>query len=118
MKVKRKTPRTEMVYHAIIRKLASFYRTMAIDEGVPSDILDIQLTQYAVLCARVEFEEGEVDFNLSSPRDDEGAIQAEIEKYMDTQHIEKIVEALAAIRKEDRPVDDVTAPDAPDDKKK
>lgn len=118
--IKPRTPRVDMHQSIIIDRMGAFWQQLATDEGVPENVLDIELTKFAILSTRADFGGG-VDFDLALPADTPEVIRDKFLAYLDTKNIDQIEKANAAIRAKDAPVNSATAPDAPpaeDTKKK
>lgn len=115
MKVLKRTPRTDLRYQGFLRKMVPVLARVAEDNGVPQEAADDALESFAWLSARVEFEKGEVDFPLALPSDTPEQIEASFNQYLDTEHMDRVTAARAAIRESDRPTSPASAPAPPED---
>lgn len=104
MKIKPKTPRTEMTFYAISGKMAGFFEQLGEELGFGSQAVDRELTRYASICARVEFDKKEVDFEVAIPTDTAEQIRAKFTGYMDTKQYLLVEEAERQIAMADLPL--------------
>lgn len=104
MKIKPKTPRTEMTYHAITAKMSTFYEHLADELGFGPEAVDLELIKFAAVSARVEFEKKEVDFEVAIPTDTVEQIREKFSGYMDTKQYLLVEEAERQIAMADLPM--------------
>lgn len=115
MKVLNRTPRTDLRYGGYLRKMAAILEQVAQENGTPIEAADDALEGFAWLSSRVEFETGEVDFDLARTTDTAEEIKVKFDKYLDTESMRQVNAARVAIREKDRPADPVNAPVPPKD---
>lgn len=109
MKVTKRTPRTEMVFGAVLKHSEGLAETLAEAlEVAPADVQS-QLSTFIWISCNVEFENGDVDWQPASALDDEATLAAKFLRYMDSE-IEPINTAARLITERDRPYDDELAP--------
>jgi len=111
MKILKRTPRTDLRYHGFMRKMGAILNQVAEENGVPKEAADDALEAFAWVSARVEFEVGEVDFELAQTSDTSEKIHDKFQKYLDTERMDQVTAARTGIRESDRPANPVTAPD-------
>jgi hypothetical protein len=117
MNIKRKSPRTVLAYQTFIRRANEFITQLAEEEGYEEGILDVEAINYLVLSARVEFDKGEVDFELLTLKDETEEAQVKFLQYLETEHYQIVEQAVDEINKLDAPVDRALAPEPPAQKK-
>lgn len=113
MQIKKRTPRTELEYDVILSKMGEILTEIAQTLNAQDYWVDRVMTQYARLSARVIFSENEVDFDLIDPTDSSNVIRAKFERYLDSEQIAVIEQALEAMISADLPTDLALAPEAP-----
>lgn len=113
MQIRKRTPRTEMEFDVIASKMGDHMRDIASELDAQEFYVDRVMTQFVRLSNRVVFEEGEVDFEIASPDDPPAVICGKFDRYLDSEHLDKIEEALTLILETDMPHDPVTAPTPP-----
>lgn len=105
MKIRPKTPRTEMVHSALIAKMGEFYKALGQELGVGSEAVDKELTRFAALSARTEPEsKGEIDFELAVVTDTPEQIREKFMVYIDTKCYGVVDAAMDGILIADRPI--------------
>lgn len=105
MKIKPKTPRTEMAHQCLINKMATFYEALGEEMGYGKEAVDTELSHFSALSARVEFNgKGEIDFDLALPTDTPEQIRVKFLRYCETQHYRKVEDALQKIAQLDMPL--------------
>jgi hypothetical protein len=104
MKIKTKTPRTEMTHQSLVHKMTSFYETLAEELGYDAVAVDMELSRFATLSARVEFDKGEADFSLALPTETTEQIKTKFLQYIDTEKMPVIDEAFRRIVQQDLPL--------------
>lgn len=115
MKVLTRTPRVDLRYGGFLRKMIPLVEQVAAENGTPRDAADDALEGFAWLSARVEFEKGEVDFDLALTGDTPEQVKVKFDQYLDTKCMQQVLAARTAIRETDRPADTATAPAPPED---
>lgn len=118
METLKRTPRTELVYRALLVKMSEVLDETAVEIGVDQRLVDDAMEIFAWISARSAFDPGEVDFELAKPSDTPDEIKTKFLIYMDTACIEKIEAAKSKLREMDRPVDPDIAPLGGDKEKK
>lgn len=119
MIVKSKTPRTEMHHQCLIDKMSTFYEALGEETGFGAAAVDTELSRFASLSARVEFEKDEIDFELALPMDTPEQLKLKFLAYADTQKYQLVEACFARIVLADAPlVTEEKAPQSPDPKKK
>ena len=104
MRIKTKTPRTEMAFFAITVKMNSFLNELGEELGVGPVAVDVALTRYATVSTRVEFDKKEVDFELALPTDTPEQIRKKVGGYMDTANYIAVEDAARQIDQLDMPL--------------
>lgn len=104
MEILKRTPRTDMNGDAIRDKMATFHEKLAEELGIPVNIVDGYLVDFARLSSRVIFESGEIDFALANARDTAQQIAENFIHFIDTSCMETVEMAEKAIADRDRPV--------------
>lgn len=118
MKVKRRTPRTEMHFAAIVDKMTPFYKELAKEEGVEETVVDQSLSKFARLSSRVELNgKEELDFEFASLSDTPDQVKEKFVAYLDSEHLDQIEEIRREMRGEVA-TDPATAPTPPEDAEK
>lgn len=119
MKVKKRTPRSDMYYEAIVGKMAEFYEGLAQELGLPASSVDRQMTVFAILATRIEVDGDQLDFEFPLPIDSPEDIKAKFLRYLDTEQMAWVDAALDAKNAYDRPkVETALTPVAPPDAEK
>lgn len=116
MKVLKRTPRTEMRYEALIRKVLQFFDEMVEGSGEEATTMDLAVTHFARLSSRIE-PNGKSKIGLAAPGDDPETIRAKFENFLDADWGE-VEEMTRAIRNHDAPADPATAPEPPEESEK
>lgn len=105
MKIRPKTPRTEMMLSAMLAKMGEFFEALGEELGVGALAADKELTKFATLSARAELErKGEIDFELAVVTDTPDQIKAKFMRYIDTQCYGVVDAAMDSILIADRPI--------------
>lgn len=115
MKVLKRTPRTELAHKTILTRMSEVFEQVVEELGAPRHLVDEAMSQLALVSARVEFEKDEVDFQNVLPTDGAETVLSKWAKYLDTERIDRMEQALQMIRNADRPVEAATAPVPPRD---
>lgn len=110
MRVSKRKPITEMRAQALAGSIAPRLEQLAEELKLPTQIVDLALWNFIQLSARVEFEMGEVDFELPLATDDAEAIATKFVRFAASECQEKIDQARRAMEALDRPVDPATGP--------
>lgn len=118
MQIKHRTPRTDMQYDSIIRKMAEILDEMIEREGVASNIADRHLTRFAELSCRIDANGDKLDFEFAAFTDEPAVIKDKFLAYLDSECVEWIDQARRAIFESDKPSDPVTAPAPPASREK
>jgi hypothetical protein len=114
MKVLKRTPRTDLMLDGILIRMSELLSPVAEELGVPTFKADEALTTFARLSARVAFDTGEIDFSPVEPGDGADQIHAKFNVYLDTECMETVIKALAAVSESDRPAEPMSAPAPPE----
>ncbi len=102
MKISKRTPRSDMHYDAILQKMFSFFTEMAEQEGVDETTIDGALTKFASLSARVQSNgKDKLDFEFAKPTDTPEEIGDKFRKYLDTDHMDMVMQAKRQMRNMD-----------------
>jgi hypothetical protein len=105
-----------MVRDAIIEILVQIDRDALSDElGVPVGAINTGLSRFSHISARVEFDKGEVDFDIVLPKDTPDQAKEKFLAYVNTEHMGKVLEARDGLGRMDAPFYEAYAPDPPDD---
>lgn len=104
MKIRQKTPRTEMQFTAIVSKMTTFWEALGEELGVGKEVVDAELSKFATLSARVEFDKGEMDFDVALVTDSPDEIRQNFTRYIDTSCYLTVEKALAEVFRADRPL--------------
>lgn len=102
MKVKPKTPRTEMGFQSFVIKLSPLYETIAEELGYDKVAVDIELSKFATLSARIDG--GAFDFPLAEATDSPDQIREKFLKYVETKQYAAVEKALRDIAEKDLPL--------------
>lgn len=114
MEVKRKTPRTEMVYNSLVIKMSEIFESVAEDLGLSPLAVDKEMARFAALSARLTAID--CDFELADVGDEEDALRAKFLKYVETEDYLKVEDIFAQIAAMDRPVSKISGPEEPEEK--
>ena len=117
MKIKRRTPRTDMEKSGIMLVMGDIYEGLAGKYKVTQGALSIAMAHFAYLSARVAFEADEVDFELALPLDSEEQLEEKFASYMDTKMPDIVNDASDQLEKMDKGTDVALAPGPPTEKK-
>lgn len=119
MRILDKTPLTEMKHHTILDKMREFYQDLASELGVTEEAIDTELSRYAAMSSRCQFDKDEVDFPLADFRGTADQIRTSFMEYTQTKCIKQVESALLGIIRADRPlVDPAFAPEPPPETEK
>ena len=102
-----------MVETAIKLTMGEINTMLAGKHNVSQGALNIEMADFAKLSARVSFGKNEIDFELIDGNDTPETIEAKFEAYLDTECMDKILEAREALRIADSPSDIALAPEPP-----
>lgn len=112
MEILKRTPRTEMRYEALLRKVLTVWDEMIKGEDEDSFVLDLAVTQYARLSSRISTSDvAELGFELASPHDSAEEIRDKFLRYLHEADLDKVDAVEKAIQRYDAPIDPATAPD-------
>lgn len=108
-----------MHHQCLINKMATFYEALGKEMGYGAEAVDTELSRFATISARVDFENDTVDFEPALPTDTPEQLKQKFVGYAETQHYKLVEAALLAIVQADAPmVPEEQAPQAIDPKKK
>lgn len=113
MEIKRRTPRTDLIYQTIKIKADGLDRAVAASEGVHWAVAEVSVDNFLNLSARWTPNGTPLDFELAAISDDASDIKRKYLAYLDSEHVDQIDQALLALMKMDLPADKTLAPDAP-----
>lgn len=104
MRVKPKTPRTEMEHAAIINKMGAIYESLGTELGYGPEAVDVEMSRLATISARVVFDKDEIDFAIVQHSDSPDEIKTKFVKYIDTTCYQLIESAMRQIVAQDLPL--------------
>lgn len=114
--VKRRTPRTDIVFRGILLKLAPHLEALATDYDASINDIDLVMYEYAMMCARCNVDG--VEFPIATGRMPEDEILNLFKAWMETDYMDIVLFTRHAISELDAPASDVTAPNPPSNAKK
>lgn len=114
MKVRHRTPRSEMVLRALIKKTGELPAALGEKLGFDPKDVDPELFQFLRLSAQIEPGKGELDFALAEATDTPDEIAVKFIAYLDTERLDALQPVLAELYRQDRAVLDETAPEPPE----
>lgn len=117
MKVSRRKPITDMRAESMAGEIVPRIDDLAKELGVKNWVVDAALWRFIQMATRVEFEAGEVDFELPLGSDDVETIAAKFVRFVGSECQEQIEAAHRAITELDKPHDPVSGPVPPKDDK-
>lgn len=95
MKLKPKTPRTEMAYASLVEKALEIFEPVSEVLGLPSAAVDGELSKFLLLSTRIEpGPHDKLDFEFAAPGDGPDVIQKKFLKYCDTRHYPELLALL------------------------
>lgn len=110
------TPRLRMYRASQLRKVLDWYKPLAEEYNIPSDIMFGAVSDFVVLSMRVNGSTAKsFDFKLAEMSDDSAALEKKFRAYLDTKCAPLVYEIETAIQTFDAPHDPALAPDAPTD---
>lgn len=114
MKVRHRTPRSEMALRALIKKSADLPEALGKKLGFESADVDAELFQFLRLSAQIEPGKGELDFELAQATDTPDEIAVKFIAYLDTECLDALQPVLEELYRQDRAVLNETAPQPPE----
>lgn len=109
MKAVKRTPRSEMQFGALLNRIEPLASTLAEAlEALPEDVTT-ELRKFVYLSSNIEFDEGEIQWDIARASDDDPTIAAKFLRYMDSDFAQLEI-AWGLINARDRPFDEELAP--------
>lgn len=113
--ISKNTPRTQLVTDVLRIKGQEIEEGLVEVLGLDRPYIRLALNQFAKLSARAVVENGALDFELARGNDTPEQILQKFMDYMDSEKYDKIEAALFEIDGADKPHDEATAPELPED---
>lgn len=119
MKIKRRTPRTDLIFQTIALRARGLNREIAesSEEKFDPFAVEVALEYFFRLSARLDLNGTTFDFELASASDTRDDIRRKFMQYLDTEQAEQVDEAVAMLFKTDAPADETLGPTPPDETK-
>lgn len=113
MKVNRRTPRSQLVAGVILVKGEELKEGLAEEIGLDQPYIQLALSRFAGLSTRVQFKNGEIDFELARGTDTPEQLRAKFMAYMESECLGAVEAAQDELDELDRPYDEALAPEEP-----
>lgn len=113
MKVNRRTPRSQLVAGVILLKGQELVEELVEEIGLDQPYIQLAWGRFAQLSTRVDFDNGEIDFEKARGVDTPQQLHDKFMSYLNSECLEAIEAAQNELEELDQPYDAALAPEEP-----